>query len=229
MQTAVARLPLQHDDVAGPQPAITHRTAPPVRAVVVRVAVILSIACVAPALLFSATLMAFGITAAVFVALSWTCGAIGWRWATKRPVSGVLMLSVTIMTVRTGFILATGNTFVYFIQPVFTDVAVATIFLTSLLTARPLVARLAPDFYPMNDDLAARPRVRRLFWRLTLMWGLVVLAKGSVTLWLLLSQSVVDFVLIKNAVVISITSLSTAATIWLSVQVARREGLLAAT
>jgi hypothetical protein len=173
-------------------------------------------------------LVAFGISAAVIVALTWTCGAIGWRWATKRPLSGLLMLTVAIMAVRTGFTLATGNTFVYFIQPVFTDLAVATIFLASLLTARPLVARLAPDFYPMDDDVAARPRIRRLFWRLTLMWGIVVLAKGSVTLWLLESQSMVDFVLIKNSAIITVTGVAAVATILLSARVARKEGLLAA-
>ena len=83
------------------------------------------------------------------------------------------------MTIRTGFTLATGNTFVYFVQPVFADAAVAAIFLGSLLSARPIVARLAPDFYPIDDALAARPRIRRLFRRLTLLWGLVIVAKGA--------------------------------------------------
>ncbi len=30
-----------------------------------------------------------------------------------------------------------------------------------------MVARLAGDFYPMDHELAMRPRVRRLFWHLT--------------------------------------------------------------
>ena len=59
-----------------------------------------------------------------------------WRWASGRPVSWLLVLTLGIMTVKTGFTLATGNTFVYFVQPVFTDALVATIFLGSLCTAR---------------------------------------------------------------------------------------------
>ena len=135
---------------------------------------------------------------------------------------------MVIMTVRTGFTLATGNTFVYFIQPVFADALVATVFLGSLWTARPIVARLSRDFYPMDDATAAQPAIRRLFRRLTLMWGLVVVAKASVTLWLLESQSTVDFVLIKNAAVITLTLLAVAVTVAMSVAVGRREGLLPA-
>ena len=79
---------------------------------------------------------------------------------------------------------------------------------------------------PMDDATAAQPGIRRLFRRLTLMWGLVVVAKASVTLWLLESQSTVDFVLIKNAVVIALTLLAVAATVAMSIAVGRREGLL---
>jgi len=57
---------------------------------------------------------------------------------------------------------------------------------------------IAPDFYPVDAAVAARPRIRRLFRRLTLLWGLVIVIKGSLTLWLLLSLSTVDFVPIKT-------------------------------
>ncbi|HSV37908.1 MAG TPA: hypothetical protein VLI04_04035 [Nocardioidaceae bacterium] len=92
----------------------------------------------------------------------------------------------------------------------------ATIFLGSLLTARPIVARLAPDFYPVTASLAARPGIQGLFRRLTLLWGLVIVVKGSLTLWLLLSLSTLNFVLIKGSAIIALTLVATAATIALS-------------
>jgi uncharacterized membrane protein len=152
--------------------------------------------------------------------------AMTWRHATGRPVSGLLVLTVGIMTVKTGIAFATGSTFVYFVQPVVVDACVATVFLSSLWSARPVVARLAPDFYPLDASVAERPPIRRLFRRLTLMWGLVILLKGSVTLWLLLSLSTVDFVLVKGGVIISLTLTTAAATVVWSVLVGRREGLL---
>ncbi len=194
--------------------------------VAARTAVSLATAVVAPVVLFALTLVAFGVDAAVIVALAWMVAATCWRWATRRPVSGLLALSLAMMTIKSAFTLATGDTFVYFVQPVFADAVVATIFLASLWTAQPVVARIAPDFYPLNPAIAARPRLRRLFRRLTLLWGLVIVAKASLTLWLLLALSTVDFVVIKSGAILTLTLAAVAATIVLGVIVGRQENLL---
>lgn len=193
--------------------------------IVKRVAVSLATAVVAPAVLFTSTLVLVGVAAAMIAALLWMAGATAWRAATGRPVSGLLVLTVAIMTVKTTITFATGNTFIYFVQPVFVDVTVATVFLGSLFSSRPMVARLAPDFCPLDDATAARPGIRRLFHRLTVLWGLVILVKGSVTLWLLMSLSTVHFVVIKNGAIISLTLTAAAATVVWSIVVGRREGL----
>jgi hypothetical protein len=210
-----------------PLPVVLQSSLPNLKAIVARTVASLSIAVVVPAALFWVTLVVFGVYGAVSVALVWMSGAMCWRWASGRPVSRLLLLTLGIMTIRTGFTLVTGNTFVYFVQPVFADATVATIFLGSLWTAQPIVARLAPDFYPIDAAVYARPRVHLLFRRLTLLWGLVIVAKGSVTLWLLLSQSMVNFVLIKTGAIIALTLLAAAATVALGAVVGRKEGLLA--
>lgn len=186
----------------------------------------LGVACVVPGVLFYIALVTFDVTAAVITALTWSYGAILWRRATNRRMSGLLMLTVAILTIRTAITLSTGDTFIYFLQPVVSDGVVALIFLASLATTTPVVARLAADFYPMDLDVAARPRIRRLFWHLTLLWGGVGLVKGGVGYWLLQSQSLVDFVLIKNIVVISLTVCAVGVTVRASTYVARREGLM---
>lgn len=186
----------------------------------------MTIAVVVPTVFFAASLVLFSITIAVLVALAWTAGAMCWRWTAKRPVSGLLVLALGIMTIKTGIILATGNRFIYFVQPVFVDLVVSAVFLGSLWSARPVVARLAPDFYPMSAAVAASPAVRELFRRLTLMWGLVILVKGSVTFWLLTTLSTVHFVLIKGGAILTLTLLAAATTVVWSVIVGRREGLL---
>jgi uncharacterized membrane protein len=213
-----------HEETSAPLSAAP--SPPHLRCIVGRVAASLAIAVVAPAVLFATTLVLVNVGTAMIVGLAWMVAAMAWRAATGRAVSGLLVLTVTIMTLKTGIAFATGNTFIYFVQPVFVDAAVATLFLGSLWSARPLVARLAPDFYPMDTTIAARPAVRRLFRRLTLLWGLVILVKGSITLWLLLSLSTVDFVLIKGSVIISLTLTTAAATIVWSVMVGRQEGIL---
>ena len=206
--------------------AVRRAAHPHLRDVVARVAVSLATAVFAPAALLWVMLVIFNVATAVIVALAWMVGAMGWRWVTKRPVSGLLLLTLGIMTVRTAFTLATGNTFIYFVQPVFADFAVAAIFLGSLWSARPVIARLAPDFYPMSAAVAARPEMRSLFRRLTLMWGLVILAKGTITLWLLETLGTVNFVLIKGGAIITLTLTAAVVTVVWSVIVGRQEGLL---
>jgi intracellular septation protein A len=194
--------------------------------VLARVGISLITAVFVPALLLWAMLQLFDVTTAVVVALAWMSAAMGWRYATKRPVSGLLLLSLGILTVKTVITLATGNTFIYFVQPVFADAAGATIFLGSLWTARPVIARLAPDFYPMSAAVAARPEMCALFRRLTLMWGLVILVKAGITLWLLKALSTADFVLIKGGAITTLTMTAAVVTVVWSYAVARRQGLL---
>lgn len=198
---------------------------PRLGAVVARTASRIATAVVIPAALLSTTAVLLNVTAAIIVALAWMVGAMLWRWGTGRPVSGLLLLALVILTIKTGVTLATGNTFVYFVQPVFSDAAVALVFLGSLWIGTPIVARLASDFYPIDAEMAGRPRIRQLFRRLTLMWGLVVVVKGVVTLWLLLSLSMVDFVVIKSGAIITLTALAATATVVVSAVVGRQEGL----
>lgn len=188
-----------------------------------RLAVSLFVAMIVPAMLFYVLLRAVGITPAIIAALVWTYGAIAYRRVAKLPVSGLLLIMATVLTIRTVFTLSTGNTFVYFLQPLISDGAVALLFLVSLATTRPVVARVATDFYPLDERLAAQPRVRRLFRRLTAMWAAVCLAKGGVGLWLLLSLSTPNFVLVKSLSMITMTGLAVAVTVWGSVVVLRKE------
>lgn len=217
---------------------MTHATRPPpdstghpgpglsLRGVLARVATALSTAVLVPAVLLWTTLQLAGVTTAVLVALSWMVAAMGWRYATGRPVSGLLLLSLGVLTVKTGFTLVTGNTFVYFVQPVFADVVVAAIFFGSLWTARPVIARLAPEFYPVGAADAARPEICGLLRRLTFMWGVVILAKAGITLWLLEALSTADFVLIKSGAIATLTVIAAAVTLLWSYVVARQQGLL---
>ena len=132
------------------------------------------------------------------MALCWSYGAIAWRAVTGRRTSGLLVLTAIVLTGRTVIALVAQSTFFYFLQPIITDGVVAATFLLSLATARPMVARLAGDFYPMDAELSLRPRMRRLFWHLTAMWAVVCLAKAVVMFWALNSLSLDTFVLVKS-------------------------------
>lgn len=204
--------------------AVRGQAAPPtVRAVITRTAISLATAVLAPAVLFATTLSLWNISAAIVAGLGWMVAVTCWQRARGRPISSLVLMTLAIMIVRSTFTLATGNTFVYFIQPVISDACIALVFLGSLLTQRPVVARLARDFYPLSPEMAVRPGIERLLRQLTLMWGLVIVVKGSLTLWLLASMSTVNFVLIKGPAVFTLTLLATVATITIASGAVGRE------
>ena len=205
-----------------------HLPSPHLRAVIRRVAVSITVACAVPAALFYSVLMLSGVWVAIGAALCWQYGALAWRAATGRCLSGLLVFAAAVMTGRTVISFVTDSAFLYFLQPVVSDCLIGSAFLASLFASRTIVARLAGDFYPMTDDIAARPRVQRLFRSLTAMWALLYLGKASLTLWLLLSQSLETFVLVKSVSVMAINIGAAAATIGIAVAVGRREGLVQA-
>lgn len=194
--------------------------------IIKRVATSLLIACAIPGALFYTVFSLTDVWTAILTALAWSYGAIAFRALTGRRTSGLLILTAIVMTGRTILAFATDSTFLYFLQPVISDGVVGTTFLLSLVTARPLVSRLAGDFYPMDHELSLRPRIQRLFWRLTMMWALLCLGKATMTLWLLQSTSLETFILVKAVAVLTINALAITATIAAAVVVARQEGLL---
>ena len=199
---------------------------PTLPAVIRHVALSLVIACVIPATVFYVCLVTLGVWPAIMAALAWSYGAIVWRKLTRRRTSGLLILVAIAMTGRTAISLIADSTFLYFQQPIISDGVIAMAFLLSLATAQPLVARLAGDFYPMDHELHLRPRIRRLFWHLTLLWAAVGAGKAAAMLWLLLSQSVETFVLARSIFMLSLNVLAVAVTITAAALVARREGLM---
>ena len=199
---------------------------PSLLAVIQRVSLSLLIAVVVPAVVFYGVFVLAGVWTAIGAALVWSFGAIAWRAVTKRRTSGLLILTAILLTGRTALSVMADSTWLYFLQPIISDSFVAVLFLLSLASARPMVARLAGDFYPMDHELAARPRIQRLFRNLTLLWAVLALAKATVSLWLLQTQSLGTFVLVKSISMLTVNVLAAFVTIGLAALVARREGLM---
>ena len=199
---------------------------PSLLTVIHRVSLSLLIAVVVPAVLFYGFFVLAGVWTAIVAALMWSYGAIAWRMVTRRRTSGLLILTAILLTGRTALSVVADSTWLYFLQPIISDGVVGLLFLLSLASARPMVARLAGDFYPMDHELAARPRVRRLFRHLTIMWAVLGLAKATMSLWLLQSQTLATFVLVKSISMLAINVFAAFATIALAAFVARKEGLL---
>ncbi|HET7531252.1 MAG TPA: VC0807 family protein, partial [Mycobacteriales bacterium] len=181
---------------------------------------------VIPGALFYVTFRLGNVWAALIVALAWCYGVMAWRLATRRRTSGLLWITALGLTVKTTITLATGDTFLYFAQPAVNDAAVGLMFLASLTSARPVVARLAHDFFPMSEEIASRPAIKQLFWRLTIFWAVVSVIKSITTFYLLESTSLATFVAVKSVLTPTIAGIAAGVTITVAFRAARSEGLL---
>ncbi|MCU1376174.1 MAG: putative rane protein [Actinomycetia bacterium] len=185
-------------------------------------------ASVVPAVIFYSCLVAAGLTAAYLAALAYAYGAVVLRRARGRAVPPLLLLAVIGLSIRTVVATISDSSFVYFLQPVLTTVAMGGVFLGSVLIGRPLIASLAHEFWPITAEDAACPGVSRLFRNLTLLWAGVNLATAAATMTLLLVLPVAPFVVAKQLSGWIITGSAIYITVSSSLRMARREGLAAA-
>jgi hypothetical protein len=215
----------QSTSSAGPAEHVAHAH-PQVRAVLRHLGLNLLWANIIPGALFYTSFRIGNVWTALIVAFSWCYGVLGWRLATGRRTSGLLWITALGLTVKTTVTLATGDTFLYFAQPAVNDAAVGFMFLVSLTSARPVVARLAGDFFPMSEEIASRPAVKRLCFRLTVFWAGVCMFKSLVTVWLLENTTLSTFVAVKAVLTPTIAGLAVAVTLTVAIRALRSEGLL---
>lgn len=150
-------------------------------------------ATVIPLGLFYAGLRLWSLWGALLATLLWSYTALLRRLLMGRRVPGTLLLATLTLTGRTVLALATGSAFLYFLQPTLGTALLAAAFAGSVLLGRPLALRLAADFVPLPATLLADAPVRRFFLRISLLWSFVFLANTAISLWLLVSQSLVTF------------------------------------
>ena len=151
-----------------------------------------------PVVLFLGFLRWAGPTPALIAALGWSVAVIGHRLATRQRVPGLVLVSTIGLVAKTILALATGSLVVYFLQPTISTALVGVAFAVSLVLGRPLAARLAHDFCPFEPDTAEHPMLALFFGRLSALWAVTSLLNAGLTLWLLLTQSITTFVIIKS-------------------------------
>ena len=180
-----------------------------------------------PSALFYTALTFGSIGVAYAVAIAWTYGCLGRRLWQGTQITGVLVLASVGITIRTALAVGSGSTFVYFAQPIIGTVITAGVFLVSIALGRPLIAKLAHDFWPITEEQAEIPSVRRLMTGLTVLWAGVNLATASMTLVLLLSLDLTTFLAAKQVTGLAITLTAIAVTITWSHRTASAEGIIA--
>jgi len=194
---SMTNLPLMSALPAGPTSPV-HFEIPSLRVLARHAMPHLIEATILPFAFFYAALWIGGVWWALAAALAWSYAAVGWRIATGRRLPGVLVLGTLGLSARTVLAVLSGSVFVYFLQPTLGTAATAAAFLISVPAGRPLTQRLAADFCPFPEGFTSHPRIRAFFLRISLLWGMIYLVNAAMTLWLLVSQSLEVFLLVKT-------------------------------
>jgi intracellular septation protein A len=180
-----------------------------------------------PVALFLVMLRVLGLWGAILVGLGWSYTAIVRRLVTHRPVPGIMIIGAATLTARTILALATGSSFVYFLQPTLGTALVAVAFLLSVPLGRPLAQRIASDFCPIPPEVLAHDHVKRLFLRISLLFAFTLSLNAGLALWLQVSQSVGTFVVVKSLASAVMTIAAVIVSIVWFKRSMRRQGLLA--
>jgi len=179
-----------------------------------------------PSAIFLIVTATFSAMMAMVAVLVWGYGNILQRVLRGRTVPSLVLLAMCGLTVKTLVGVASGSTFVYFLQPVATMVAVGAVFIGSLLVGRPLIARIAHDFCPISPEVASRPAVVRMFVGLTVLWASVQLINAGTTVGMLFSLPTTLFVVLKPASSLLLSATAVTITVCWALRTAHREELV---
>lgn len=159
-------------------------------------------AVVAPLVIVYTGMALLGLRGALFAGLAWLYGGLVWRLARKIRVPATMWVAALALTFRTAISFWTGDWQYYVIQPELGTICISIVFLASVRLNRPLVQKLTLDYVHLPAVVLKHERMRRFFARITLLWGFVLLANSTVSIWLALHESQLQgYMLVRTSVV----------------------------
>jgi hypothetical protein len=194
---------------------------PPIRVLALRAVPRLVEGVLAPTAVFLLLLHFFGVFAAIVGGFAWSASVIVVRRALGRQIPTLVLIGVGVLFLRTVLALATGSSFLYFLQPTLGTAVAGVVILASAMFGQPLVLRIARDFCPFPSDAMEDVHFRRFFLGISLLWGVSQLLNAVVTFWLLVSQSVGTYVVARTAMSWTLTGVVIAITVAWFTHVAR--------
>ncbi|NUW44640.1 VC0807 family protein [Nonomuraea rhodomycinica] len=154
-----------------------------------------------PVAVFYAGLVASGFVGGVVVSVAWVYGGVLYRLLRRTTVPGGVLLAAGMVTVRAVLALLSGSPVLFFLQPTLGVFCASAAFLGTARVRRPLARRVAEDLVPLPPHVMEEPVMRRFFGRQSFVWGCAQLGNATLSLWLLLSQPIETYLLVRTSAV----------------------------
>lgn len=171
---------------------------PGVRAVLRRAVPNLVEAKLVPLVLFLGCYHTWGVASALVSALAWSTAVLARSILCGRRVSGLVVMGLVGLLAKTAVALLSGSLALYFLQPTLTTALIGLAFVVSVAVDRPLAERLVHDLWPLEAHWTAHVELRRFFRRLSVCWAITSMANAGITLWLLATQPLPTFLMVKS-------------------------------
>lgn len=132
------------------------------------------------------------------IGLATIASVLAWRHERRQERSGLLAGGALVFVlVQAAIGLASGSAAVYLAQPVLLNGVLGLAFVISVIVRRPLAALFADEFYPFPAEVKASVTFRKVFGRISLGWGVYLLARSALRLLTLSTVSVDAFVVVN--------------------------------
>lgn len=141
-----------------------------------------------PLAIFFAGWKLWGLGVGIAAAVSFGLAVFAHERRQGRPAT-VVRLSLVLVAIRATVGIVSGSGRAYLATEIGIDALLAFTVLASLATARPFASWFAPDIYPFPPEVLDSVVYRDVMRRITLVWGLYFLARGTVRLIALLTLS----------------------------------------
>jgi intracellular septation protein A len=161
-----------------------------------------------------------GLVLGVALASAWSLLAYTWERRHGRPgVAARIGLGIALIQAIVG--LASRSAVGYFAPPVAANAIYGLAFLVSVAMGRPLAGVFARELYPASDERRRLPGVHRAFVRISLAWGVYLLARSALRLVVLLEFSIDVYVAVNIATAAPITIVLMAWSFWYGLRAIR--------
>ncbi|MET8161421.1 VC0807 family protein [Sphaerisporangium sp. NPDC005289] len=187
--------------LASPSAAAPHPALPRISVLVRHAAPRVLEGMILPVAVFYAGLLVAGVNGGLAMAVAWVYGGAALRLVRRQSVPGTVLLAILAITVRAALALVTGDVVIYFLQPTLGVFCASLAFLATAAAPRPLIQRVTTDLVPLPEHLLHHPVMRRFFRHLSLLWGTVQFVNGTLSLWLLFSESIETYLIVRTSAV----------------------------
>jgi intracellular septation protein A len=170
-----------------------------------------------PVLVFYAGWKLVGFRAAILAATVLAIAAYVWeRRQARSGITAGIGLGIALVQAIAG--LAAGSTTAYFAPPIIVNGAYGLAFLVSVAIGRPLAGIFAKETYAFPPQVRASHTFRRVFSRISLVWGVYLLLRTGLRFFALLRSSVELYLVINVVTGIPFTAALMSWSIWYSVR-----------